>query len=156
MSPTRQLVVSLPVCLFVACTGRTSREPVTLRLTDLYKPELVSARVAPSPPPPRTEWRFDGPAPAWLGSWQSRQVNWAPDGTTSGRAVVLATRTDLERFLVQGAPHEHTTLLWPRVHEAKTFEALQAGGAQWLRAVDAHARIGRHGETFEVNQVQPN
>ncbi len=99
---------------------------------------------------------FDGPAPAWLGSWQSRQVNWAADGTTSGRAVVLATRTDLERFLAQGAPHEHTSLLWPNVHEAKTFEALQAGGSQWLRTVDAHARIGRHGETFEVIQVQPN
>jgi hypothetical protein len=99
---------------------------------------------------------FEGPAPAWLGSWQSRQVNWAPDGTTSGRAVILATRTDLERFLVQGAPHDHTTLLWPSVHEAKTFEALQAGGTAWLRAVDAHARIGRHGEIFEVDQVQPN
>ncbi|HLZ47209.1 MAG TPA: hypothetical protein VKR80_01005, partial [Candidatus Limnocylindria bacterium] len=70
--------------------------------------------------------------------------------------VVLATRTDLERFLAQGAPHEHTALLWPSISEAKTFEALSAGGAQWLRAVDAHAKIGRHGETFEVSQVNPN
>ncbi len=98
---------------------------------------------------------FDGVAPSWLDLWQSRQVNWAPDGTTSGRAVLLATRPDLERFLAHGAPHEHTTLLWPRVHAAKTFEALGAGGAQWLRAVDAHARIQRHGEVFEVSQVQP-
>jgi hypothetical protein len=75
---------------------------------------------------------------------------------TSGRAVLLATRTDLERFLLQGAPHEHTTLLWPSVHEAKTFEALAAGGAQWLRAADAHARIQRNGEVFEVSQVNPN
>jgi hypothetical protein len=100
---------------------------------------------------------YDGAIPAWLSRWQSRQVNWAPDGTTtSGRAVILANRTDLERFLAQGAPHEQTTLLWPRVHEAKTFEALAAGGAGWLQAVDAHARINRHGEVFEVSQVQPN
>jgi arylsulfatase A-like enzyme len=64
MSPARLLVVSLPFCLFAACTGQTRPEPVTLRLTDLYKPELVSARVPPSPPPARTEWRFDAPAPA--------------------------------------------------------------------------------------------
>ena len=99
---------------------------------------------------------YDGAVPAWLDRWQSRQVSWAPDGTTSGRAVTLAERTDLERFLVEGAPHEHTTLLWPSIHEAKTFEALTAGGAQWLRAVDAHARIQRNGEVFEVSQVNPN
>jgi arylsulfatase len=64
MYPARQLVVILPVCLAVACTGRPESGPATTRLADLYKPELVSARVAPSPPPPRTEWRFDGPAPA--------------------------------------------------------------------------------------------
>lgn len=98
----------------------------------------------------------DGAVPAWLSRWQSRQVNWASDGTTSGSAVVLADRTDLERFLVQGAPHEHTTLLWPSVHEAKTFEALAAGGTSWLRSVDAHARIQRNGEVFEVSQVNPN
>ncbi|MHB8630388.1 MAG: hypothetical protein ACYC9W_00470 [Candidatus Limnocylindria bacterium] len=98
----------------------------------------------------------DGAVPAWLGPWPSRQVSWAPDGSTSGRAVILADRSDLERFLAQGAPHEHTALLWPRVHEAKTFEALAAGGAQWLRAVDAHARIQRNGEVFEVSQVNPS
>jgi len=98
---------------------------------------------------------FDGAAPAWLDRWQSRQVSWASDGTTSGRAVILAERTDLERFLAQGAPHEHTTLLWPSVTEAKTFEALSGGGSAWLRAVDAHARIQRNGEVFEVVQTNP-
>jgi hypothetical protein len=97
----------------------------------------------------------NGAVPAWLDHWQSRQVSWAPDGTTSGRAVTLENRTDLERFLVEGAPHEHTTLLWPSVHAAKTFEALAAGGAQWLRSVDAHARIQRNGEIFEVIQTNP-
>ncbi|MEA2662723.1 MAG: hypothetical protein QOH08_2295 [Chloroflexota bacterium] len=97
----------------------------------------------------------NGAAPSWLSRWQTRQVNWAPDGTTSGRAVILANRTDLERFLVQGAPHEHTELLWPSVNEAKTFEALAAGGTAWHRAVDAHARIQRNGEVFEVSQTAP-
>jgi arylsulfatase A-like enzyme len=64
MDPARQLVVILPVCLAVGCAGRPEPGPATTRLADLYKPELVSARVAPSPPPDRTEWRFDGPAPA--------------------------------------------------------------------------------------------
>ncbi|MDQ6857725.1 MAG: hypothetical protein M3Z65_01890 [Chloroflexota bacterium] len=97
----------------------------------------------------------DGAAPTWLDQWQSRQVSWASDGTTSGRAVILAKRTDLERFLAQGAPHEHTTLLWPSATEAKTFEALSGGGSAWLRAVDAHARIQRNGEVFEVVQTNP-
>lgn len=99
---------------------------------------------------------YDGAVPEWLERWSSREVSWAPGGTTVGRAVLLPNRTDLERFLLQGAPHGHTTLLWPSVHEAKTLEALAAGGAQWLRAVDAHARIQRNGEVFEVDQVNPN
>jgi arylsulfatase A-like enzyme len=62
MQSARRLVAVMPLCLAAACTSRPQPGPVTLRLTDLYKPELVSARVAPSPPPPRTEWRFDRPA----------------------------------------------------------------------------------------------
>jgi arylsulfatase A-like enzyme len=53
----------LPLCL-AACTARPKAEPAAIRLTDLYKAESVANRVPPSPPPPRTEWRFDGPAPA--------------------------------------------------------------------------------------------
>src|SRR3989442_1486797 len=63
MRPTRPLVALLPVC-FAACTARPKSEPAAIRLTDLYRPESVANRVAPSPPPPRTEWRFDGPAGA--------------------------------------------------------------------------------------------
>lgn len=96
---------------------------------------------------------FDGAAPTWLAAWSPRQVNWAPEGATSGAAVVLSTQSDLERFLAAGAPHERTVLLWPRVSAAKTFEALMAGGAAWLRVVDAHAHISRHGEVFEIEQV---
>jgi hypothetical protein len=95
----------------------------------------------------------DGAIPNWLAARSPRLVNWAPEGATSGAAVVLTTQSDLERFLAEGAPHERTVLLWPRVSPAKTFEALVAGGAAWMNAVDAHATIARHGEVFEINQV---
>lgn len=97
----------------------------------------------------------DGAAPSWLTAWSPRTVKWAARGAATGAALVLATRADLERFLSEGAPHEHTALLWPNVSEAKTFEALRAGGTAWLKAVDAHAQISESGQRFEVNQVTP-
>src|SRR6185369_8490454 len=55
------------VCLLVAAACARAPEPVarpvTLRLVDLYKKDSVLGRVE-SPPPPRSEWRFDGAAPA--------------------------------------------------------------------------------------------
>ena len=39
--------------------------------------------------------------------------------------------------------------------EAKTFEALNAGGTAWLKTIDAHARIANKGERFEVEQIEP-
>lgn len=95
----------------------------------------------------------DGAAPSWLAAWSPRQVSWAPGGGSTGAAVVLTTQTDLERFLAEGAPHEQTVLLWPRVSPAKTFEALTAGGTAWKGAVDAQASISRHGEVFEIEQL---
>ncbi len=95
----------------------------------------------------------DGAAPSWLAAWSPRNVKWAPAGGGQGAALLLRTRGDLERFLSEGAPHERTTLLWPSVSEAKTFEALAAGGGAWLKAVDAHAQISHEGERFEINQV---
>jgi len=95
----------------------------------------------------------DGAAPSWLAAWSPRQVNWAPEGASSGTAVVLATQADLERFLAEGAPHERTALLWPRISPAKTFEALVLGSHAWLAVVDAHAKISRQGEVFEIDQV---
>ena len=52
------------ICLAtaVACRGAAKPEPRAIRLVDLYEPEAVANRVPPSPPPPRTEWRFDRPA----------------------------------------------------------------------------------------------
>jgi hypothetical protein len=95
----------------------------------------------------------DGTAPSWLANWSPRQVRWTAEGVTSGSAVVLTTQVDLERFLAEGAPHDHTVLLWPRISPAKTFEAIAAGANAWLGSVDAHATISRHGEVFEINQV---
>ena len=92
----------------------------------------------------------DEAAPSWLAAWSPRQVTWA---TGHGHAVVLDAQSDLERFLSEGAPHEHTVLLWPRVSPAKTFEALAAGGTAWQGSVDAHAVIARRGEVFEINQL---
>ncbi len=53
------------------CGGRAA--PVTIRLVDLFKPELVLGRSpAPPAPPPRMEWRFDAP-PGGKGvrSWEA-------------------------------------------------------------------------------------
>ena len=99
---------------------------------------------------------YDGAAPSWLSAWSSSTVGrGAPQGAKAGAALVLSTREDLERFLAQGVPHEHTMLLWPSVSEAKTLEALHEGGTAWLKAIDAHAEISNDGERFEVNQVAP-
>jgi len=92
----------------------------------------------------------DEAAPSWLAAWSPRQVKWTTGG---GHAVVLDAQSDLERFLSEGAPHEHTVLLWPRVSPAKTFEALAAGGSAWQGSVDAQAVIARGGEVFEINQL---
>ena len=98
---------------------------------------------------------FDGgAAPKWLSSWQPRGVRFAPGGASSGVAVVLGSRSDLERFLSEGAPHERTMLLWPRTAETKTFEALNGPPNAWLKTVDGHATIQKAGEVFEVNSIQ--
>ena len=57
----RAALLALAACL-AACPARRSAAPIVIRLADLYRPEAVANRVSPAPPP-RTEWRFDGPAP---------------------------------------------------------------------------------------------
>ena len=95
----------------------------------------------------------DKSIPGWLTAWSPRVMKWAPTGTKLGCAVVLTEQADLERFLREGAPHEHTALMWPRVSAAKTFEALAAGGETYKGTVDAVANVSRAGERFEVTQV---
>lgn len=89
-------------------------------------------------------------APSWLTAWSPRPVKWSD---TTAHAVTLTTQADLERFLTEGAPHDGTVLLWPRVSPAKTFEALVAGGNDWQGSIDARATIAREGEVFEINQL---
>ena len=98
---------------------------------------------------------YDGAAPSWLSAWTSRKIDAAHEGSKRGAAVLLSERADLERFLSEGAPHEHTELLWPSISEAKTFEALSAGGNAWMKTIDAHAKIANKGERFEVEQIEP-
>ncbi len=48
------------VLVAVGCSRKPA--PITLRLLDLFRPELVLGRSpVPPSPPPRTEWRFDAP-----------------------------------------------------------------------------------------------
>ena len=95
----------------------------------------------------------DGAAPSWTASWSPRPMHWAPEGTSAGAAVIIESLEDLVRFLKEGAPHDHTVLMWPRVSPAKTFEALNLGGTTWKTSVDAVANISKAGERFEVTQV---
>ena len=99
---------------------------------------------------------YDGAAPSWLSAWSPRKIGTTPEGAKkTGAAVVLSEQSDLERFLSEGAPHEHTELLWPSISEAKTFEALNAGGTAWRKSIDAHAKISNKGERFELEQIEP-
>ena len=53
------------VCLLAASCGRVGKPPtpMAIRLTDLFNEKSVIDAATPAPPPARTEWRFDGPAP---------------------------------------------------------------------------------------------
>ena len=59
--PLRLLTV-LGCVLSTACGA--APEPVATRLVDLFRSEVVSGSPAPTEPPRRTEWRFDGPTVA--------------------------------------------------------------------------------------------
>jgi len=65
-----------PVLSILALTGAGCRHesaPITIRLVDLFRPELVLGGAgAKSAPLPRTEWRFDAPAGAKpvAGRWE--------------------------------------------------------------------------------------
>ena len=89
--------------------------------------------------------------PGWLGAWPAAGacVRWARG---SAVPVVLSSRDELERFLAAGAPHEGTTLVWPRRGPAKTLEALAQGGDAWLASVDAYAHVEKGGDVVEVVQ----
>lgn len=93
----------------------------------------------------------DGEIPRWLRARLTVEVPW--DGSIAA-ALVLEERGDLELFLMEGAPHPRTHLLWPRISPAKTFEALCARGDAWTSAVEGHARVAGP-DVVEVLQLQP-
>ncbi|HEV7502365.1 MAG TPA: hypothetical protein VGQ33_20255, partial [Vicinamibacteria bacterium] len=63
MSVRRGLVWPAIASALVGC--RAQPAPSVIRLADIYRPEAIVGRVPEAPPRPRTEWRFDAPAPAW-------------------------------------------------------------------------------------------
>jgi arylsulfatase A-like enzyme len=79
-------VAVVPAVVAVAC-ARAAREPEVIRLADRYKPEVVADRVAPSPPPPRTEWRFDAPPPAASRTANAATAGWRSLNGVAGLAV---------------------------------------------------------------------
>ena len=82
---------------------------------------------------------YDGAAPSWLSAWSPRKIDAAHEGSKRGAAVLLSERADLERFLSEGAPHEHTELLWPSISEAKTAVKIAMPGPTLIH----HVRLGR-------------
>lgn len=91
----------------------------------------------------------DGHVPPWLAARLTVSVTW--QGVTAA-AVVLQDRVELERFLVDGCPHQRTHLIWPRVSPARTLAALRAGTDAWMGAVEGHAHVSDPG-TIEVLQL---
>jgi arylsulfatase A-like enzyme len=65
-APLMMSAVGLTAVLANSCAGRAnSTDSVAIRFVDLYKPEMLRGSAAASArPPKKTEWRFDGPAPA--------------------------------------------------------------------------------------------
>lgn len=91
----------------------------------------------------------DGKKPKWVSSRLTVDVPW--NGGVAA-AVILEQEPELERFLVEGAPHRRTHFMWPRRSPAKTFEALCNG--DWRDEVEGHAGVSASG-TVEVFQLQP-
>ncbi len=59
---SRWIPLALPA-LLIACGTDGGKAPVAIRLVNLYKPGIVTGSPAQESPRPRTEWRFEGPAP---------------------------------------------------------------------------------------------
>lgn len=95
-----RLTILLMMLMCAACARPTP--PVAARLVDQYRPEMVEGRAAESPPRPRTEWRFDGPADAkapthgWEAGPGAAELA-VKDGVLVGRATDDMPLLHLER-----------------------------------------------------------
>lgn len=90
LSSTCRLRLWMPIILLGLAAdgcGRRGEAPVSQRLADLYKTELVLARAPLPSPPPRTEWRFDGPAPVPAPAKDAATRGWGAFSGVSGLAV---------------------------------------------------------------------
>jgi arylsulfatase A-like enzyme len=65
MARIRSFMVLLGLALSLSCgrAGDSPVAPLAIRLVDRFDDKSVVDPVEPTPPPRRTEWRFDGPAP---------------------------------------------------------------------------------------------
>jgi arylsulfatase A-like enzyme len=84
----RRALSSTTLVLALAAFGCGGREaPVALRLADLYTAEMVADRAPLPSPPPRTEWRFDGPAPSPPPEKNAATRGWEAFNGVSGLAI---------------------------------------------------------------------
>ena len=70
---------------FAACRARPATS--VIRLTDLYRPEIIVGRVPEAPPRPRTEWRFDTPPPSAADAATTPTRGWDAPAGVSGLAL---------------------------------------------------------------------
>lgn len=113
---------SLCALLLAGCAGRDTPSPASIRLVDLYRPDLVEARVPPAPASPRLEWRFtDAPAGDTRG-WQAG-VGVSGLALRNGRLVGRATgAVPILTVELAGLPESDT------IHEVEVKLRVSDGG----------------------------
>src|SRR5262245_58305267 len=80
------IVLVLGAALGVACARRPSA-PATIRLVDAFDAKLVEGSAHQSASIPRTEWRFDGPAPSPAPKTLAETRGWEAGPGVSGLGV---------------------------------------------------------------------
>lgn len=108
------------VCAAVnGCHRGRAPEPSSIRLVDLYKPEIVEGRQAASAAPPRLEWRFaDGDAHGWQAGIGVSGLA-VKDGRLVGRSTTAAPLLAVEIPNLPGAD---------TVHEVQVHMSVSLGG----------------------------
>ncbi len=71
----------------IACGDAQAPVPVSQRLVDVFEPQMVDGEAPATPPPPPTEWRFDGPPPEVPPESWAATRGWQPLRGIEGLAV---------------------------------------------------------------------